>query len=68
MVTHQVLNYLPNNLTSVLDVGCGVGTMGLLIKANYLYLDSDKSNMVSDLKLIGIENYKPYIDYCNNAK
>ena len=24
--------------------------------------------MVSDLKLIGIENYKPYIDYCNNAK
>lgn len=67
MVTHQVLNYLPKDLTSVLDVGCGVGTMGLLIKANYLTLDPKHPRMKCNIYSEAIEYYSPYVDYCKDA-
>jgi len=58
------------NDISILDVGCGTGHIGLwlageypLITANCQDRDYDSRHKLKDLRITGIDSYKPAIDY-----
>jgi 2-polyprenyl-3-methyl-5-hydroxy-6-metoxy-1,4-benzoquinol methylase len=50
-----VLRFVPLEVTSVLDVGCGRGIVGALTR---IYRDPPK--------LVGLDFYDPYITFCRN--
>lgn len=45
--------FIPSRFDSVIDIGCSVGTTGILLKA---YRDVKRS--------VGVEIHKPYLDHC----
>lgn len=69
---HHIRNWiqeLGDNIT-ILDVGCGTGHIGLwlageypLITANCQDKDYDSRHKLKDLKIIGLDSYKPAIKY-----
>lgn len=49
------LHYVPKNVRTVLDVGCGRGVVGSLIK---IYREPER--------IVGIDLFEPYINFCKN--
>jgi len=63
------IDRLDNNI-SILDVGCGTGHIGYwlateypLVTANCQHLDYDSRHKKKNINLIGLDSYKPAIDY-----
>lgn len=52
-----VLEAIPKEVKSLIDVGCGRGIIGALCR---IYRDP--------LRLVGIDVYKPYLEFCNIFK
>ncbi len=49
------LHYVPKNVRTVLDVGCGRGIVGSLMK---IYREPER--------IVGIDLFDPYLDFCKN--
>ncbi len=47
------LHYVPNRLTTALDVGCGRGLVGSLLK---IYREPDR--------IVGVDAFDPYLGFC----
>jgi SAM-dependent methyltransferase len=52
-----VLHHIPKNVKSVIDIGCGRGIAGAIIR---IYRDPQK--------LVGVDVYKPYLDFCKKMR
>lgn len=52
-----VFEHIPSDCTSLLDVGCGRGWLGSLLKARTL-------SFLEPPYLAGVDGFKPYIEYC----
>ncbi len=52
-----VLNMIPKDVKSLVDVGCGRGIIGALCR---IYRDP--------VRLVGIDVYKPYLEFCKMFK
>lgn len=50
---HEVLEEIPKNVESLIDVGCGRGIVGALVR---IYRNPTR--------LVGIDIFQPYIDFC----
>lgn len=48
-----VLHHIPKNVKSVIDVGCGRGIVGAIVR---IYRDPKR--------VVGVDVYKPYLDFC----
>jgi SAM-dependent methyltransferase len=50
-----VLGFIPTNVKSVLDVGCGRGIVGAIVK---IYR--------SPIRIVGLDIFDPYLDFCRS--
>ena len=53
----QILDAIPKNIESLLDVGCGRGIIGALSR---IYR--------GPRRLVGVDGYKPYLEFCNEHR
>src|SRR5712692_5508659 len=53
----QILNAIPPDATSIVDVGCGRGIIGALCR---IYREP--------ARLVGIDSYQPSLDFCDRHK
>ena len=49
----EILEEIPRDVKTVIDVGCGRGVMGALLR---IYRDPEY--------VLGIDNFQPYLDFC----
>ncbi|MDH5267135.1 MAG: class I SAM-dependent methyltransferase [Candidatus Bathyarchaeota archaeon] len=50
---HEILEAIPVNVESLIDVGCGKGIIGALVR---IYRDASR--------LVGVDIFKPYLTFC----
>lgn len=54
---HELLEVIPKNVESLIDVGCGRGIVGALVR---IYRNPTR--------LVGVDIFPPYIDFCKKFK
>lgn len=61
----EVLDYLPKQFNSVLDVGVGYGVPAFVIKSRYaLHISPTDKKVKSNLRIVGVDAFDPWIDWC----
>jgi len=50
---HEILDAIPTNIKSLIDIGCGKGIVGALVR---IYRNP--------VRLVGLDIFPPYLDFC----